>query len=152
MAEFEINGKQYRSGKLDAMKQFHVSRRVAPILPTLLPIFLKLAGVHRGDSGNGGASSAIEIVAELAGPFADGLAAMSDQDAEYIIGTCLSVVSRQQGSAWAPVWSGTQNTLMFDDMDLGVMLPIVVHVIRDNLGNFIQGLLTSQLSSATAEA
>ncbi|WP_211243389.1 phage tail assembly chaperone [Chitiniphilus eburneus] len=151
MAEFEINGKQYRSGKLDALKQFHVSRRVAPILPTLLPIFLKLAETHRA-SGSAPAASAIEIVAELAGPFADGLAAMSDQDADYIIGTCLSVVSRQQGSAWSPVWSGAQNAMMFDDMDLGVMLPVVVHVIRDNLGNFIQGLLTSQLSSATAEA
>jgi len=31
---------------------------------------------------------------------------------------------------------------MFDDLDMGQILPLVVAVIRISLGNFIQGLLT----------
>lgn len=39
---------------------------------------------------------------------------------------------------------------MFQDIDLGVMLPLVMRVITVNLGPFMQGLLTSQPSSPAA--
>ncbi|MNT96690.1 hypothetical protein D3C72_2388480 [compost metagenome] len=66
-----------------------------------------------------------------------------------MFGACLGVVQRQQQTGWARVWSG-QNT-MFEDMDLSVTLPLVVQVITANLGNFIQGLLSAQPASETAQ-
>lgn len=134
--EFDIDGKQYRANRLDAFKQFHVSRKIAPIVPKLIPIFVQL-------KDGGGLTEDLAGLAEVVAPFADALAAMKDDDAEYIIATCLSVVLRQQGTTWAPVWSVNGRVVMFEDIDMGVMLPIIVRVIRDNLGNFISGLLSN---------
>ncbi|MFX5562743.1 phage tail assembly chaperone, partial [Acinetobacter baumannii] len=70
--------------------------------------------------------------------------------AEYVIGTCLSVVQHKQPTGWASVWAPSGKVAMFDDMDLSVTLPLVVQVITANLGPFIQGLLTSQQSGPAA--
>lgn len=140
MTEFQIDGQTYRMGKLDAMRQFHLSRRIAPIIPTLIPVFVKL-------SKEGGLSQDLSGFAQLLGPFADGIAAMSDETGEYVISTCLSVVQRSNGQNWAAVWSTAAKSCMFDDMDLGVIMQIVLQVIQDSLGPFISGLLISQQAS-----
>lgn len=140
MMEFTIGDKNFRAGKLDAFKQLHVSRRVAPIIPTLVPVFIKLA--------KDGAMKDLSGLAELFAPFAEGLAGMSDEASEYVISTCLSVVKRQaEGGNWTPVWNQGAKACMFDDMDLGDLIQICVKVIQDSLGPFIRGLLTSQMGS-----
>ena len=42
----EINGIDYSIGRLNAVDQFHVSRKIAPIVPKLMPI---IAEVAKGD-------------------------------------------------------------------------------------------------------
>ena len=146
MVEFELSGNTYRIGKLDAFKQFHVSRKIAPIIPTLIPVFVRLSQDKKLTEDLGAFS-------ELLGPFAEGLASMSDEDSEYIIAMCLAVVSRKAGGdTWAGVWNKSANSCMFDDMDLGVMIQIVIKVIQDSLGPFIQGLLMSQAGTANLAA
>ena len=136
----ELKGNEYRIGKLDAMRQLHVSRRIAPIIPTLVPVFLKIA--QQGD-----VMKDLAGVAELCEPFAEALAEMSDEHSEYIFATCLSVVKRQTSPTnFAPVWSASAKACMFDDIDLGDMIQLVLAVIQDSLGPFIRGLLTSQTS------
>lgn len=137
--EFSIGENQFRAGKLDAFKQLHVSRRIAPIIPTLIPVFVKVAR-------DGGVTQDIEGFAAVLEPFAEGLAGMSDADTEYVFGTCISVVKRQVGANWTPVWNAQANVCMFDDLDLGDMIQIVIKVVQDSLGGFIQGMLTSQTS------
>jgi hypothetical protein len=143
--EFELNGIQYRTSRLHAFSQFHVSRKIAPIVPTLIPIFVRLSQDKKLTEDLGAFS-------ELLGPFAEGLAGMSDDDSEYIIATCLAVVSRNNNGNWAAVWNKSANACMFDDMDLGVMMQIVIKVVQDSLGPFIQGLLMSQAGTANLEA
>lgn len=142
MTELELQGKTYRVNKLDAFKQLHVSRRIAPIVPTLIPVFMEIAA--GGESGD--LFSNTEKLAESLQPFAEAIADMDDAKAEYVIGTCLSVVQRQNGQGWTNVWNVQANCSMFDDMDMSVMLPLVIQVIKDNLGSFMNGLLTKQAS------
>lgn len=132
--EFEINGQQYRSGKLNARQQFHVARRLAPVLGGL-------AAASQGASTD---------FAHFLQPIADAIAGMSDADCDYILDTCLGVVQRQQGSAWALIL--VNKAQMFDDIDLGVMLQIASKVITENLGGFFQGSAASVLSTQTATA
>lgn len=140
MTQFECGGQVYRAGKLNAFTQFHVSRRIAPIIPTLIPVFLKL-------SREGSLQDDLAGLAEVLQPFTDGIASMSDESSEYVIASCLSVVQRQTGNnTWASVWNQQGKTCMFDDMDLGVMIQVMMRVIQDSLGPFITGLLTSQQS------
>ncbi|PRH05439.1 hypothetical protein C6T60_14610 [Burkholderia multivorans] len=186
--EVQLNGVRYAIGKLSAMQQFHVSRRIAPIIPPMIPVLMKfyaeleqadvaraqeranaaLAALAESTEGAEGAEapaaaapaperdrsrellSLVDAIAPVLQPFADALAGLKDEDAEYVFGTCLSVVERWQGAGWAKVWNITHKTAMFDDIGIDVMLPLVVRVVVANLGNFIQGLLSSPGASETS--
>ena len=155
MSEFDLGADTYRIGKLNAFQQFHLSRKVAPIIPTLMPVFLKLKGSAKalaiaaaaGDSDESdGAplSGDLEGLASLMQPFADGIANMPDETAEFILSTCLGAVQRKQGTSWFQVWNASQNVCMFDDLDLGVMIKLSLRVITESLGPFLRGMLTGQ--------
>ncbi|KVN62692.1 phage tail assembly chaperone [Burkholderia anthina] len=183
--ELKLNGVRYAIGKLNAMQQFHVSRRIAPIIPSMIPVLMKFyaeleqtdvareqertnaalaALAERAEGAEAAAAAAptpaadhsrellsmVDAIAPVLQPFADALAGLKDEDAEYVFGTCLSVVERWQGAGWAKVWNLAHKTSMFDDIGIDVMLPLVVRVVVANLGPFISGLLTSQASSPAA--
>lgn len=144
--EFEISGQRYRAEKLDAFKQLHVSRKIAPIIPKLLPMFMKFA--EQGDS----MKADLAGMAEAFEPLAQALADMPDADCEYVFNACLGVVARNQQGNWASVWSQSGKSLMFDDIDLGGMTQITAKVIWDSLGGFIQGLLSNAKAGSPATA
>ncbi|GAA5631070.1 hypothetical protein Acal02_01689 [Acinetobacter calcoaceticus] len=161
----EINGIDYSIGRLNAVDQFHVSRKIAPIVPKLMPI---IAEVAKGDLSKTIAAieaqnalksteneddqetteqsdvdadlSDLEPLAEAFSPLMDVIAQMPEEDVNYIIFKCLGVVKR--GGAVVC----RNNTIMFDDIDMTQLLPLVIATIRINMGNFIQGLLTKASS------
>lgn len=144
MTEFEINGVQYRSGKLDTFKQLHVSRKIAPLVPKVLPAFAAIAQANRPAGAALGVAN-IDLIAKAIDPVTNVMAEMSDADVEYLFANCLAVVQRKQGKDWAPIWRN--EALMFDDIELPQMTQIAMKVIWDNLGPFIQGLLAKQSAS-----
>lgn len=136
-----IGEHEYSIGRLNALDQFHVSRKIAPIIPTLMPIISEVAkgdlsktieSIELGDNNELGS---LEPLAQALEPFMEAFAKMPEDDVNYIIHKCLSVVKR--GSSI--VCRG--QSIMFDDLDMGQILPLVVAVIRVSLSNFIQGLL-----------
>lgn len=127
-----------------------MSRKIAPIIPNLIPIISEVA---KGDltktieaiesmkeSGAldqvGDELNGLEPLANALTPLMDVFAQMPEDDVDYIVHKCLSVVKRNG----AVVCRGT--SIMFDDIELAQILPLAVAVIRKNLGNFIQDLLT----------
>lgn len=163
----EINGIEYTIGRLNAVDQFHVSRKIAPIVPKLMPI---IAEVAKGDLTK--AIAAIEAneekikkaedlgevdenthepevipdlddltpLADAFSPLMEVFASMPEEDVNFIIYKCLSVVKR--GGAVVC----RNNAIMFDNLDMTELLPLVIATIRLNLGNFILGLLTQASS------
>lgn len=129
MSEITINSQTYRTGKINALQQFHVSRRLAPILATM--------GVSLQQLASGMQMSMDDFMPTLI-PVSEMLARMPEEDANYIIFTCLAAVERKQNDMWAPCVSGT--SMMFQDMDLPTMMRLVVEVCKDNLGAFLKGL------------
>jgi hypothetical protein len=137
-----IGEHDYTIGRLNALDQFHVSRKIAPIVPTLMPIITEVAkgdlskAIESIELGDNNELGSLEPLAQALEPFMEAFAKMPEDDVNYVIHKCLSVVKR--GSS--VVCRG--QTIMFDDLDMGQILPLVVAVIRVSLGNFIQGLLT----------
>lgn len=119
MSDIEINGNLYRIGHMDARKQFHVSRRLAPLLAGL---------------GSALADKKSDLAATFQ-PIAEALSKMSNEDMDYVLDNCLAVVSRQQGNQFAPVMS-RGGGMMFEDIDLPTMMQLAIAVIRENLGGF----------------
>jgi len=137
----EINGIEYTIGRLNAVDQFHVSRKIAPIVPKLMPI---IAEVAKGDLAKvidslseeeNGDLKELQPLADALSPFMDAIAQMPEEDVNFIIFKCLSVAKR--GGAVVC----RNNSIMFDNLGMTELLPLVIATIRLNLGNFIQGLL-----------
>lgn len=123
MAEVKINGTRFQLGKLNAKDQFHVFRRVAPIMAGLGEGFAKLPAGDMGDMSEG------QLVQAL-GPLADVLADMDDAQCDYIINKCLHQVRMFNGQTWAPVMVAGQ--LMFDLIDMNLMLRLTIAMMQEN--------------------
>lgn len=122
MEEIEIAGNTYRIGKLSALTQFHMARRLAPLLAAV--------GVTAGNLK----SAATLDLAELVGPASEVLARMSEADVNYVLFGCLDAVQRKQGDRFAPVQ--VREALMFQDLEMPSMVRLVIEVLRTNLGSF----------------
>jgi hypothetical protein len=125
MAEFPVNGIKYRSGVMDCMTEFHVTRRLSPIISSF-----------RGMLDNK-LEDGISVIADV-------LATMSNEDAEFIISSCMSVVEREEpgGRGWAKAWSPAAGKPMFDDINMAVMIQIVFAVLGAVIGPFFDALLS----------
>lgn len=155
MEQIEVGQQIYSIGRLNALDQIHISRKIAPIIPSLMPIFSEFA---KGDltktiaalelmkeEGNidqvGDELNGLEPLANALTPLMNVFAKMPEEDVDYIIHKCLAAVKR----GGAVVCRGT--SIMFDDIELTQIVPLVIAVIRINLGNFIQGMLMKALVS-----
>ena len=147
----EIGDYKYQSGKLNALDQLHVSRRIAPIIPTIAPLLVQLVDSGLTDLKEG-ESLDIDTLKNLAPsfqPFAEALAEMTDEHTEYVFSKCMSVVRRKTNDGFAAVWRGKAPA--FDDMEMSEIIPLVIAVLRSSLGNFIAGLHTSQTKVTEAQ-
>lgn len=167
MAELEIDGVSYRTGRLNAKQQFHVARRIAPIIARIgtIPALIQEAvaqeampngnGVDYTEGGTEGdtpevpeaQSNDLASLMERGGgvvfkALAEAISELSDRDCDYILAMCLSVVMRRHGESWVPVWNKAADQPQFADLNLPGMMQLTFAVIQDNLAGFMpaQGL------------
>ena len=148
MTELEIGGNAYRINSMPAMTQFHVMRKLGPVLPGIVPVLAQAAAALPQADGqeDGGTMTTVDGVAAIAmaaRPLLDGLAAMADADAEYVINHCLSAVMRRDhgGKSWNAV--SRDGVTMFDDIDLMTSMQIVWAVLRENYTGFFRAASTA---------
>lgn len=138
---YQLGEHQYVIGQLNPIKQFHITRRLAPALATLGLSVAQLKEL-RG----------IDELSALLGPLSGVMAAMKDDDAEYILFTCLGVVSRlaSDGRAARITVAGDNTRLMFEDIQMPQMLMLTFQVIKENMAGFMQelGVLAASTSSS----
>lgn len=128
--EFELEGRTYRANKIDARTQFHIVRRLAPVLGEIAPAL----------QGKGGL--------DALPPLANAVAKLTDSDADYVIFGLLKAVVRKQdqGLGWGPVATGEQ--LMYDDITMPLMLKLAWQSFSFNMSGFFAAL-PSDLKEAT---
>ena len=110
-----INGYEYQFLKLDAFQQYHLARKLSPVLGLL----------------------ALQTDREfLADKFPQAFCALtssfSQEDAQDVLNRCLDAAQRKQQNAWGPV--RINGAVMYADVleDMGVMLKIVWGVLEAN--------------------
>lgn len=134
--DITIGAHDYRIDKLNAFKQFHVARRLAPALWALGAG--AMASLKHDNPEN---VDMIATVTSAAGPLIDVISTMSDIDSQYVLDNCLSVCFRKDATS-----GGYQRIfvekggILFDDIDMSVMMQLVLAAIRENLGNFLSAL------------
>ena len=128
--DIELGGQTYRAGTIDARTQFHIVRRLAPVLSELVPVV-------QGDKSDG-----LSALPALAGA----LSKITDADADYCLFGLLKVAMRKQSvGGWGPVCTGT--TLLYDDITMPLMLQLAWAVFQQNLASFFAAF-PSALSAA----
>jgi hypothetical protein len=136
MITIKVDGHEYRIGKLNAIKQFHVARKVAPVLA--------LMGVTAHQLSQGIGEGGLDDFMPLLAPITDVVSRMSTEDADFVLFECLGAVER--AIVLGPSETKHQRVttmdrqLVFQDMEMPTMLRLVVEVIKDNLGGFLKGL------------
>jgi hypothetical protein len=150
MPEVAIHDQVYLVGKMNARKQFHVVRRLTPMIKHLTPLFSRANQtlIENEDGTMVPVVGGISIFEGLSA-VSDTIAEISDSDADYVIDTCLDSVKFRSNGGWAPLKapgspSGAGIMLPAAD-DLSTQLRLVWEVLVYNLGNFsLETLLPSQ--------
>ncbi|WP_350306276.1 phage tail assembly chaperone [Photorhabdus viridis] len=133
--EFEIDGKKYRGGKLNAFQQQDLAVALAPAIPALGPLMKKLVTTKNNENETG--------FEELLPYLVESINALGKSNRHEINDICLSIVSREQNGIWSKIYESNGQILMFDDINGLELLKIVGFIIRDSLGNFFPAPLES---------
>ncbi len=135
--DFEINGRKFKLLKIDAFKQFHIVRRIAPLLADLLPAMKDVKSVKSLESVS--ESEKLDQMAKVVGPVMMGLSKLSDADADLVLfGLLASVEVQQPAGNWARV--STNSMLMMQDLELPILLQIAGRAFAYNLSGFFTEL------------
>lgn len=137
MENLEINGQSYRTGKLNAFKQGHIAKRMLPIMAAMGDVAVSL---FKGGGTEAQLETALsdKSLASVFEPLSHALARLSDEDQDAIFKLCLAVTARKTAGGFSPVVT-PNGDLLFEDMDLQVVLKLVSIVVKENLSNFFRG-------------
>ena len=137
--DFSIGNLNFKLNKLDPFKQFHIVRKVGPILADLLPAMKGMAEKQNKLKNKLSESEKLDQFAEIAAPVMLGLSKLSDADSEMVLLGLLSSVEIQQSSGnWAKVANSTM--VIMQDLELPVLLQIAGRAFGFNLAGFFAGL------------
>lgn len=129
--DFTIGNRQFKANRLDVFRQFHVVRKIAPILGDLLPVMERLSKLNE--------EQLKEDQIEMLQPIMNGIARLSDKDADFVLLGLLSAVEvKQEAGNWAKLSDG--KTLFFQDLDLPTMLQVAGRAFQFNLSGFFNVL------------
>lgn len=135
---FEIGGRKFKMYKMDAFKQFHIVRRMTPILTEMLPAMKTISRKKEGQTEE----EKLDDLAKFLTPVMEGLSKLSDEDANRVLYGLLSACDIQQtGGNWAKI--ATDSMLMMQDLELPVLLQAAGKVFMYNLSGFFVGLPSS---------
>jgi hypothetical protein len=88
-SDFSIGGRDFKVRKIDAIKQFHIVRRISPILAELLPAMKGMQESKDQDQ--------MDQIAKFLTPIMDGLSKLSDADSEIVLYGLLNAAEIKMG-------------------------------------------------------
>lgn len=129
--DFEHDGKHYIIGRVDAIEQFHLFRRLTPLISSMgVEMFKLLTG------GKDVASMTRTDWMVVAAPLLGEMAKMPQEDVNYLISGCLRVVRIKDGAVVAPVFNDQAGVLLRQDLGMPTMLRLIIEVLRHNMSDF----------------
>lgn len=126
----DIGGNEYRVESLDAMSQFHVVRRIAPIMANVgMTIAEMRASLGASEDDEAGKEEFMLKVMQAA---MDVVAKMTDDDVNYVLFKCLAKAKRKQGEDGAARYMqvATGSNLQFQDLSMQDMVRLSIEVLR----------------------
>ena len=134
MADFTVNGKQYKSRKMDLLRvQMNVLRRIGPLVPAMMVL-------HKAQQDGIPVQTALVMVGDQ---MIAAFGSMSDADVDYVRNACLDLVEANINGAWVPLRA--DGMLMDGTLGLLDICQIMIYVLKDTFLPFFSGV--SRLTS-----
>lgn len=137
--EIDVGEDHYQVGSMNAMDQFHVFRRIAPLMRGLGEGFTSLSP-EALDKGMEDLEE--RDVLKMFGPLMDVLSSMDDASINYIINKCLAKVQiRVPDGRWTAAMPAPGRFQFEDKMNMSVLFRLVIAVLQESgvLGFFTDG-------------
>jgi hypothetical protein len=139
-----VKGSEYKFEKVDALSQYHIVRRLAPLFGDAIAII--------GNSGlvkNGQKASEIDFekinfdeLAKDITPLMNTLSKLPDEEMNYaLFGLLKGVYRKNQGGGYSRITTDT-NLFMFEDIkfDMALMMTLAGKSFMANLAGFLNAL------------
>lgn len=133
---FEIKGTKFKVSKINAFEQFHIVRRLAPVLKDMIPVAAKFNKLQKSGKKLEDLDEDEAMAAVL--PIVDGISKLSDEDSERVLLSLLKAAEINTGGAWAKI--ANEKGMMFDNLDLPVLLQVAGRVFMYNISGFFSAL------------
>jgi hypothetical protein len=139
-----VKGTEYKFEKIDALSQFHIVRRLAPIVGELAAVVANSGILKSGKKFEEMSFNELDFdaIAKDITPVLSSLSKIPDEDMNYaLFGLLKGVYRKQDGGGWARVTTDTR-LFMFEDIkqDLQLMMVLAGKSFSANLGGFINAL------------
>jgi len=137
---------EYKFNKIDALSQFHIVRRLAPVVGELFAAIANSGITGAGKKAEDFKFDDIDFnaVSKNIAPVMLALSKLPDEDMNYCLFGLLKGVQRKQlGGGYANIMApNSKDLIMFEDIkeNLQLMLTLAGKSIAVNLGGFMQAL------------
>ena len=137
MSIIEISGQHFNCGKLPTRTQWHVVRRLMPVIQGMMPLFAASEQMRLNDAGDGTVSplDAVNVFDALSA-LTNTIGMLNDQDADYIIDAALNCVRWRQGDRWMPIRAPGGAFMIGTADEFDVQIRLLWEVLRESLANF----------------
>lgn len=133
-ARCEIGGRSFNLNKINAINQFHIVRRIAPMLTGMISMLGSIAGKKGKELSQ---EEQVVQFAALSEPIMTALSKLSDADSEYVLYRLLASVEVQQKehNIWAKV-ATADNGIMMQDIEFPVLMQLATKALMFNIKGF----------------
>ncbi len=136
--DFVLGARTFRVNKLDPFKQFHIARRIGPMLAEMIPAAGGAKSVK--DFEKLSEAEKFDLFAKFAPVVMKGLAKMSNEDADFVLHGLLEAVELHQNPGYAKVFNPDAKMLMVGDLLLPQLLHLAGRSFMFNLSGFFDAL------------
>lgn len=153
--EFVHNNHTYQIRQMSAITQLLVAQKIAPLVIPMLQMGLNEGVMERLRGSDGNKADILDAMLPNIERIMAVMAKMPEQDLQYIYRECLRHLLRSGGSesgmGWQEVWNEQNNRPLFDDIQGFDILILSVEVVKDQLENFMSGVLSMLPNSERQE-
>jgi hypothetical protein len=131
--DFESGGRKFKLNKIDAIRQWHIVRRIGPLLTELMPQMAKLGKMKEDMTEEQKFAQIVEALT----PFMNGLSKLSDENADYVLFRLLGSVEvlQSEHNRWSRV--AVDTGILMQDIELPLLLQAAGRALFFNLSNFL---------------
>lgn len=139
MAEVQLEDHTYRIGRLNAIQQWEIFRRLGPVLPMLS------SELRDGIAATPGARWIMSAVSGM-------LSQLKQEDSDFILHAALAATERFDPTVqrWFPVVGMNGTGLMYQDIGLLTMLELMDRAIQENMRDFFVQLRAASVGETAA--